>query len=360
MAVKRDTDGKLIAPEMPGSIDDTAVQGAKSGLTNATNTLNSMSYDNFKQGSMYAGLQKSYAQQGQQAMKDTIGQVAARTGGMASSYATTAANQAYNNYMQTLEDAARAMYNDEYSRARDKVDLAQRAYENAYGEHRDKVGDSWNKYDAEMQAYRYGIEDDSYNTEWNHQLEREDKVDRDTELKGILGAEGFLWGDWDGDGNVGDADIDGEGSPADFFAGSTYGEDYWKAYAKDAEKGNYTYAKNDEGTAAIVNKLIGSHDWQLSEKDKSNFDYIFGDRAYDTVQRLMSGGQYFDRLSDTSTQEEVTSEVIRWAGQFPSGFPTEQIWAILEEAYPEYHKKIFSDIPKDPKTKTINPDFQLR
>jgi hypothetical protein len=124
-----------------------------------------MSYDNFKQGSMYQGLQKNYAQQGQQAMKDTLGQVAARTGGMASSYATTAAQQSYNNYMQQLEDVARSMYNDEYARARDKVSLAQNEYDRLYGEKRDAILDK--RYDDE-QAYLRGrdkITDQRYLTD---------------------------------------------------------------------------------------------------------------------------------------------------------------------------------------------------
>ena len=262
---------ELYAPEMPGQIDNTAVQGANQKYTAAMDALDAMNYDSFKQGSMYAGLQKSYAQQGQQAMKDTLGQVAARTGGMASSYATTAAQQSYNNYMHQLEDVARSMYNDEYSRARDKVTLAQGDYDRAYGEYRDKVTDEWTKYKAAWDKYEYG--DKQYREDLKKEEERiasdayygkasdyatykanggtldeqtynsivaaaqgkykdDNKSNRDTEMKALLGSEDFNWDnhDWNGD-------APGLGTPADFFSGSTYGEDYWRRIYDDAQAG---------------------------------------------------------------------------------------------------------------------------
>ncbi|MBQ8004461.1 MAG: hypothetical protein IJ299_05145, partial [Oscillospiraceae bacterium] len=53
---------------------------------------------------MYAALSAQYTRNGQRAMQDTTAQLAARTGGLASSYAATAGNQAYANYMSELGD----------------------------------------------------------------------------------------------------------------------------------------------------------------------------------------------------------------------------------------------------------------
>ena len=50
-------------------------------------------------------VRENYTQAGQQAMENTLAQVSARTGGLASSYAGTAAQQQYNNYMQGMNDA---------------------------------------------------------------------------------------------------------------------------------------------------------------------------------------------------------------------------------------------------------------
>lgn len=329
MAAKKDEYGNLIEPEMPVAIDNTAVQKANQGYTAAKDALDAMSYDNFKQGSMYGGLKKSYSQQGQQAMKDTIGQVSARTGGMASSWAATAGQQSYNNYMQQLEDVARSMYNDEYSKARDKVDLAQGEYDRAYGEYRDKVSDSWNRYDADMQAYRYAVDDQRYDADKEEkrvmsdaycgnaptyaeykanggtldertynslvataqgQYKDDNKKNRDTELEGILGAEGFDWDnhDWDGDGMIGAADTDGEGAPADFFEGSSYGEDYWKSYVEDADttrKNTRIEAEKKNGT--LINSLASSAGATLSAEDQVSFDEVYGDGSYDALQECI-------------------------------------------------------------------------
>lgn len=56
-----------------------------------------------------------YTREGERAMKDTLGEIAARTGGNASSYATAAAAQANNYYMQQLSDKYAELYNDAYN-----------------------------------------------------------------------------------------------------------------------------------------------------------------------------------------------------------------------------------------------------
>lgn len=89
-----------------------------------------MNYDTFKQGEEYSGLKKSYEERGQKAMKDTIAQMAARTGGMASSYAQTAGQQAYGDWMSRLEDAAYEMYGAQKADKLTEYNLAQDAYKN--------------------------------------------------------------------------------------------------------------------------------------------------------------------------------------------------------------------------------------
>lgn len=53
---------------------------------------------------MFAQYRDTYTREGSRAMQDTLGQMSARTGGLASSYAGTAAQQTYNGYMQELAD----------------------------------------------------------------------------------------------------------------------------------------------------------------------------------------------------------------------------------------------------------------
>lgn len=169
MAKKLD---ELERPKIPGYIDMSKVNSAAGNVAEARDAINNLNYDTFKQGSQYGNLKKSYEQQGQTAMKDTLGQVAARTGGMASSYATSAANQSYNNYMQTLEDAARSMFNEEYQKKMDAYNMAQQEYGNEWNRYQNEYSQAWDKYNAENSAYE---------SDWNHnyQLGRDEKTDAD-------------------------------------------------------------------------------------------------------------------------------------------------------------------------------------
>ena len=261
----------------PNELDEAAKR-----LNAARNSVENMTYGNFKSGDLYQGLQRDYQQQGQMAMKDTLGQVAARTGGMASSYAITAANQSYNNYMKALEDAARSMYNEEYSRAQNQYNMAQQDYNNAYSQYRDSVADQ--RYADEQKETKrknyldsiiksaatgiapvwdqtmeknFGITEADFDNAVNIGLSQyknsagylSNQAATDERLAQIFGAEGFNWNnfDWDNDGKVG-KDDDKEGTAADYFknAGSAYGKDYWEQYSKDAQQG---YADADTEAA---------------------------------------------------------------------------------------------------------------
>lgn len=251
------------------------LEEAAKRLNTAGAELGNMTYDNFKAGNVYKGLQRDYQQGGQMAMKDTLGQVAARTGGMASSYATSAANQSYNNYMQGLESAARSLFNDEYSRAKDKYNTARDEYSTAYGEYRDAVGDERYKTEWDYKVGRDELEDQRYEdtqTKERVDTQRTDLYDLvasggtpnkndypdlsdaeynnivatasgkrtdanrktvDSEFETMFGAEGFTWGDWNKDGEVNDTDA----AYAPDFSKSSYGEDYWKQFSADAQQG---------------------------------------------------------------------------------------------------------------------------
>lgn len=143
-----------------------------------------MNYDSFLKGNQYKDLANRYGQQGQMAMQNTLGQIAARTGGMASSYASSAAAQAYNNYMNQLSDAAMSMYNSERSNAREELSTAMGLSNNAYGRWMDEqnmrdkdrsyeygmfadaLGQSNRLSDQARADERYAIEDGRYDQEY--------------------------------------------------------------------------------------------------------------------------------------------------------------------------------------------------
>ena len=78
----------------------------------------------------YQQYKESYTRSGERAMQDTLGQVSARTGGLASSYAGSAAQQTYDNYMGALADKipelkqlAYSMYQDEGNTQRANLEM---------------------------------------------------------------------------------------------------------------------------------------------------------------------------------------------------------------------------------------------
>ena len=136
----------------------------------------------------YAELAKLYTRNGQRAMQDTLGEVSARTGGMASSYAATAGNQAYANYMSELgskipelRQLAYQMYQDKYNRALQGAQLAQNRYESdlvrfnnernfAYNLHGDQQNMAYNR----MRDLTSG---ERYNEELDYARKRDAKAD---------------------------------------------------------------------------------------------------------------------------------------------------------------------------------------
>lgn len=138
----------------------------------------------------YQQYKESYTRSGERAMQDTLGQVSARTGGLASSYAGSAAQQTYDNYMGALADKipelkqlAYSMYQDEGNTQRANLEmlvaleqgdyakyadlLAQyntdRSFD--YGVHRDNIGDE--RYEDETAYNRENYKDE---TEYNRAL----------------------------------------------------------------------------------------------------------------------------------------------------------------------------------------------
>lgn len=132
MNIKRKTD------------DDYLNLGTKEAMQKLAEEAYNYNYDDFTEGESYANLEKRYQAGGQKAMQDTVGQVSARTGGLASSYATVAGQQTYNDWMSNLESAARDLYETERGEMYDKYNLANNMY----------------LQNVEEERYNYGISED--------------------------------------------------------------------------------------------------------------------------------------------------------------------------------------------------------
>lgn len=177
---------------------------------NLNNILNrkQFSYDANKD-ALYNQYKDMYTRNGQTAMQDTMGNAALLTGGYGNSYATTAGQQAYNSYMQQLNDKipeleqrAYERYRDEtndlynqnnlltnldstdYSRYRDKMsdylndrDFYYNAYNNErnfdYGKYRDDVGDAKDDRNFNYQKERDSVSDDQWKKQFDYQKQRD-------------------------------------------------------------------------------------------------------------------------------------------------------------------------------------------
>lgn len=122
-------------------------------LQNALDRINNrekFSYD-LNGDALYNQYKDQYVRLGKMAMQDTMGQAASLTGGYGNSYANTVGNQAYQGYLQNLNNIVPDLYQLAYDKYnRDTQDLYNNynlladAYNNEYGRYRDQMAD-WYK-----------------------------------------------------------------------------------------------------------------------------------------------------------------------------------------------------------------------
>lgn len=147
---------------------------------------------------LYQQYKTQYQREGERSMKNTLGEVSARTGGLASSYAVAAAQDANNYYNAQLADKipelqqlAYSMYLDEGNVDRQNLGLLQDMSNTAYGRYRDTLGDWYSNRDFSYNTYRDEIADDRYDTEWEYNLGRDALADQryDTEWEYNVGRD---------------------------------------------------------------------------------------------------------------------------------------------------------------------------
>jgi hypothetical protein len=147
--------------------------------------------------------QKQYRREGQRATANALGQAAAMTGGVPSSYAVAAASQAGDYYAAQLNDKLPQLYQDaynrylqeyqrqlgiadayagydqtEYNRYMDRLGQYNTDRNFAYGAYRDQVGDQRYADETAYARSRDAIGDQRYQTEWEYQ-QALDAYDRD-------------------------------------------------------------------------------------------------------------------------------------------------------------------------------------
>lgn len=133
---------------------------------------------------LYDQMRKTYTREGQRAMQDTLGQAAARTGGYASSYAVSAANQANNYYMSQLADRvpelyqlAYDMYKDEGDQQRLNLEMIQALEQGDYNKFLDLRAQYNADRDFAYNQHRDTVGDKRYENEWDYTVGRDQVSD---------------------------------------------------------------------------------------------------------------------------------------------------------------------------------------
>lgn len=109
-------------------------------INNIVNQILNGTYTDFQNSADYQSLAREYAAKGKKAMQDTTGDVASRTGGLASSFAVSAGQQADNAYMQQLQDIARQMYDKKRSDQYNEASLLGNLENSNYAKYQDQLG----------------------------------------------------------------------------------------------------------------------------------------------------------------------------------------------------------------------------
>lgn len=318
---------------------------------------------NYLEDPLYQQFSQSYTRNGQRAMQDTLGQMAARTGGLASSYAATASQQAYDNYMSALADKvpelqqlAYAMYQDEgdrmnlqldmlralddgdWARYQDLLDQYNADREFDYGVWRDEIADS--RYDQEWdyQVGRDQISDSRYEDElaWNRgQYANETEYARALERAQTLAAAG----DFSGYRALGYTD--------DEIANlqSAYARE--QAASRLSSSGGRSGGGSSKPSLTYAQTLQAIEDGRVTDAVISAYDYYMGDGAYEAFYGRTGGdsGDYglddldlsdvldlglgpisfdtVDRLVEEGKVEVYTDESgrmrVRWADGYSAG-----------------------------------------
>ncbi len=120
--------------------------------------IKKFSYDPYED-ELYEFYKQQYIREGNRAMEDILGEISASTGGVASSYAISAASQAQEEYNKKLTDIIPKLYNDAYERYLDDISRQERALgilSDLSGTDYERYLDSLNQYNKDR-AFEYDV-----------------------------------------------------------------------------------------------------------------------------------------------------------------------------------------------------------
>lgn len=149
---------------------------------------------NYNEDPLYQQYAESYTQGGRNAMRDTMGQAAALTGGYGNTYASMAGQQQYNNYMQGLADKipelyqiAANRYDIETQNMRDNLSMYNNQDGLDYTKYRYDVGDYESDRDYAYNKWLAAQQQNNYLTELYQQYHKLDPNYKEKTVRTLLG-----------------------------------------------------------------------------------------------------------------------------------------------------------------------------
>jgi hypothetical protein len=291
-------------------------------------------YNDWTNSDQYKALADRYGYQGNLTMQDVLGQIASRTGGLASSYATTAAQQQYNDYMAQLESVARGQYADEKNSMLDNATLAQNMSETEYRRYLNELSAKQSGQSEALNALfnMMGIQTDAANNAYNRQ-QSEDKTEYSQALqkaKTLAAA-----GDFSGYAALGytDAEI------------ANLKTAYDKAQAASVSSGSRSRSSGSGGssggsTSGIVDTMVGMG------SDTKAYEYLLG-LGYTNAKTEQLWSLYESARDDGGSGSSTPSfsdysEAVAYMKQNgvpsgnASGAMTKSEWARRKASYQKY------------------------
>ena len=129
---------------------------------------------------LYQQYRKQYIREGDRAMRDTMGNAAALTGGYGSSYGTTAGSQAYDYYLSQLNDRVPELEQQAYQRWQDegtallnRLSLLQSLDDTDYSRYRDDVGDYYTDRNFDYQKGQDALSQRNWQDQFDYQKEQD-------------------------------------------------------------------------------------------------------------------------------------------------------------------------------------------
>lgn len=245
----------------------------------------------------YQQYKESYTRSGERAMQDTLAQMAARTGGFASSYASSAAQQTYDNYMSALADKipelrqlAYSMYQDEGNSLRDNLNMLAALEQGDYGKYADRLA----QYNADRNfnygVYRDSVADQRQDAQWNYQVGRDQIADQryssETEYQRALAKAKMLAsiGDFSGYRDLGYSDGEIDNLTTAYNAAQMLAQ---QATARTYKSGGGDGGGKPKMTLAQAQKAI--ENGQVTDAVIYAYDYYMGEGSYDAFYGNQGG-----------------------------------------------------------------------